>query len=98
MVTHDPKAATIADRILFSPDGMIVRISAAQARGVAGRDGRVRPDVRSRSRDWQGGSSRRPDDGHSGRRGDGDATFVFTDSIDKALDTLFTDAYTGSDA
>jgi putative ABC transport system permease protein len=26
------------------------------------------------------------------------ATFVFTDSIDKALDTLFTDAYTGSDA
>jgi putative ABC transport system ATP-binding protein len=35
MVTHDPRAATIADRILFLADGLVVKeLPASSARDV----------------------------------------------------------------
>ena len=99
MVTHDARAAQIADRILFLADGLIVKESSgATAHGDPRRDGGARRRV-----------TRFALKGILGRKlrtvltalaivlgvAMVSGTFVLTDSIDDAFNTIFTDVYRG---
>ena len=101
MVTHDAQAASIADRVLFLADGR----SSRSCRGAARRDPR---DDGSRSEHM----IRAELGGLLGRKlrtiltavaiilgvAMVSGTFVLTDSIDKAFNSIFTDSRQGSDA
>ena len=102
MVTHDPRAATIADRILFLADGVIVK--------------RARPLVAERDpRRAQRGERTMKRVALSGLLGRKlrstltaiaivlgvamvSGTLVLTDTIEKAFDTIFSSSYEQTDA
>ena len=103
MVTHDPRSASIADRILFLADGDIVKeLPRSDPRDVDRRDGRDRRDViRSRS----AGSGRRKLrtilTGVRDRARDRDASAARTSSPTRsrsAFDEIFSSIYVGTDA
>ena len=102
MVTHDARAAQIADGILFLADGVIVKESTgASAPEILACDGGARDRV-----------TRFALKGILGRKlrtvltalaivlgvAMVSGTFVLTDSIDDAFNTIFTDVYRGTDA
>ena len=102
MVTHDPHAAAIADRVLFLADGEIVRdLDACDAHTVIDHDGRA-----------EGVMRRVALKGLWWRRGRAvltacavvlgvamvSGTFILTDTINKAFDTIFQDSYSKTSA
>ena len=102
MVTHDPHAAAIADRVLFLADGEIVRdLTACDAHTVIDDDGGA-----------AGGMRRVALKGLWLRRGRAmltacavvlgvamvSGTFVLTDTINKAFDSIFQDSYSKTSA
>ena len=101
MVTHDAKAAAIADRILFLADGQVVR--------ELGPSTRPRSSTRSvRSRRSDLGRTQGTARPQAARRSDGfsvvlgvamvSGSFVLTDSIQQAFHTLFSSSYSNTDA
>ena len=102
MVTHDPHAAAIADRILFLADGLIVRDmpNAEAQRGDRG-DGRAHPELMLRV----------ALKGLAGRKVRAlltaiaivlgvamiSGTYVLTDTINNGFDTIFTQSYKNAD-
>ena len=96
MVTHDPRAAAIADRILFLADGLIVRTSPRSdaARGARGDGGAHRTDDRRRAQGPRAAASSAPSLtalaivlGVAMISG----TYVLTDTINNGFDTIFTE-------
>jgi putative ABC transport system permease protein len=102
MVTHDASAATIADRILFLADGRIVKElgRSQRSRRVGGHGRGERPMIRVALRGLAGRKLRAALTALAVVLGVAmvSGTYVFTDTIEKVIDTLLTDAYTGSDA
>ncbi len=102
MVTHDPTAAAIADRIVFLADGQ--RRPGARplerARCARGDGGGERPMIRVTFKGLAGRRLRAALTALAIVLGVAmvSGTFAFTDRIEKAVDTLFTGAYTGADA
>ena len=102
MVTHDARSASIADRILFLADGNIVKELPRSEPSDGDRgDGGDRPDVRSIA--LRGLWARKLRTfltafaivlGIATVSG----TFVLTDSITHAFDTIFSNIYRGTDA
>ena len=102
MVTHDPRAATIADRILFLADGVIVkelgRSSQAEILDVAGRG--VGPVKRVALRGLAARKLRSILTAIAIVLGVAmvSGTLVLTDTIDKAFDSIFSSSYEQTDA
>ena len=102
MVTHDARAAAIADRILFLADGLIVKeVSGATAHDDRRRDGADRRRVtRFALKGMLGRKLRTVLTALAIVLGVAmvSGTFVLTDSIDDAFNTIFTEVYRGTDA
>ncbi len=103
MVTHEARAAAIADRVLYLADGQIVReLSGASAAPRSTRRWRrsARNDARSRSRRFSTRKLRTALTAVAIVLGVAtvSGTFVLTDSIDKAFDAIFSDVYRNTDA
>ena len=102
MVTHDARAAAIADRVLFLADGLIVkRARRARARRDRRRDGGDRRRVtRFALKGMLGRKLRTALTALAIVLGVAmvSGTFVLTDSIDDAFNSIFTDVYRGTDA
>ena len=108
MVTHDAKAAAIADRILFLDDGRIVKdVASSSAHEIvvamerSGRDERPGP----------GGMTQVALKGLAGRKLRAvtaaaivlgvamvSGTFILTDTINRAFDSIITQSYQNTDA
>ncbi len=102
MVTHDPKAAAIADRILFLADGEIVRElgSSLADRDPHGAERGVDPMRRVAFKGLLGRKVRTALTAIAIVLGVAmvSGTFVLTDSVQRAFDTIFTSAYDDTDA
>ena len=102
MVTHDPYAAAIADRILFLADGLIVRdMPNAEAERGDRRDGRAHPELMLKVA--LKGLAGRPVRalltaiaiilGVAMISG----TYILTDTINSGFDTIFSQSYKNAD-
>ena len=102
MVTHDADAAAIADRILFLADGHVVEDIGGLRRAHDLRDDRrgEQPMIRARSRACSGRKLRTALTALAVVLGVAmvSGTYVLTDRIDKAFDTLFERSYEDSSA
>ncbi len=101
MVTHDPRAAAIADRILFLADGLVVKdiVGATASEVIAAMEELTRRDE-SRPQRSLGRKLRTFLTGFAIVLGVATitGTYVLTDSISKAFDSIFTTIYQGTDA
>ena len=102
MVTHEPRAAAIADRILFLADGLIVRDlpGASQAEVLATLTRDRRGVTKFALKGLLGRKLRTALTAFAIVLGVAmvSGTFVLTDSIDKAFDSIFTESRAGSTA
>ena len=102
MVTHEPRAAAIADRILFLADGVVVRdlpgASQAEVLSTLTRD--RRSVTKFALKGLLGRKLRTALTAFAIVLGVAmvSGTFVLTDSIDKAFDSIFTESRAGSTA
>ena len=102
MVTHDPRAAAIADRILFLADGVVVKdmTEGSASEVIAAMDELSRRVIKVALRNLWGRKLRTFLTGFAIVLGVATitGTFVLTDSISKAFDSIFTTIYQGTDA
>ena len=100
MVTHDPRAASIADRILFIADGLIVKeLAGATAGGGAHRDGRALGVIRVALKGLAGRKLRAALTAIAIVLGVAmiSGTYILTDTIKSAFGTVFTQVYKHTD-
>ncbi len=101
MVTHDARAAAIADRILFLDDGEIVKdVGRSDAKTVLDDDGVARLVIKVSLRSLWGRKLRTLLTGFAIVLGVAtvSGTYVLTDSISHAFDTIFSSIYRNTDA
>ena len=100
MVTHDPRAAAIADRILFIADGRIVKeLTGVSAAEVLDRDGRALGVIRVALKGLAGRKLRAALTAVAIVLGVAmiSGTYILTDTIKSAFGTVFTTVYKHTD-
>ena len=102
MVTHDPRAAAMADRVLFLADGEIVNDipRSSQHEILLAMEALNQRVIRFAVRGIAGRKLRTALTAIAVVLGVAmvSGTFVLTDSIDKAFDAIFSEVYSGTDA